>query len=256
MSEPSQSTPQQRVDQWLKKGGFGFEMQVVRSFRKRFRDVRHSRYYQDVITDELREIDVTVEHQSSEVRATLVRVHFVVECKSGNDAAPWVLFLGDEMLVQQDALALVRLMCAADAEMAPRIPRLARSVWDAPLFMYQAPHAYQIADIAKDNEIAYGAVRKVLGAADALLVELDERRIDGPPLDLFEVIVPVLVTAGPLFIVSTDHSGEPVATPETRGLLVTQMASTELRAVWVVQSDGLDAFVTDAFTSAEKLRQE
>jgi|SRR5579862_2004962 len=78
-----------KLSEWLKKGGYPFEMKVARAFKKFHFSVGQSEYYADLDTNVSREIDVTALTQLNTDRAIL-RVEFVIECKTSVDK-PWVM---------------------------------------------------------------------------------------------------------------------------------------------------------------------
>jgi hypothetical protein len=83
----------QEIIKWLKESGYPLEMQVGREFRRMDVPVWQSPLYEDVRTREPREIDV-VATGAIHLERWVVRLQFVVECKSSKDA-PWIVFGGD-----------------------------------------------------------------------------------------------------------------------------------------------------------------
>src|SRR5687768_5081574 len=82
-----------QVIEWLKASGYPLEMHVGRVFRRMEVPVWQSPLYEDPKTGEPREIDV-VATGAVHLEHWVVRLQFVVECKSSKEA-PWVVFGGD-----------------------------------------------------------------------------------------------------------------------------------------------------------------
>src|SRR5258708_2022098 len=90
MSQQPENSLEKKVEEWLKKEGWPFEVRVGREFAKHGWKVRHGEYYRDPKGGGAREIDLiaTVGHEGKEHPFNL---EVVVECKTSRDK-PWVGF--------------------------------------------------------------------------------------------------------------------------------------------------------------------
>jgi hypothetical protein len=90
MGQQPQDSLEKKVEEWLKREGWPFEVRVGREFAKRGWKVRHGEYYRDAKGGGAREIDLiaTVGHRGRDYPLNL---EVVVECKTSRDK-PWVGF--------------------------------------------------------------------------------------------------------------------------------------------------------------------
>lgn len=233
------------VERWLRESGTPLELRTASSFRRGGAfDVEHARYYIDVVTDELRETDVVATFVSRSGYSFDSRpwftLRFVVECKRAG--RPWVAFLADDILARKSTEQLATFESKVfGLDDAPQIT----AVFDAPLVASLERHAYQLVDTGTSQD-AHKAVRQVMSAARG--IARDIAHTDRPSA---VYVVPVIVTAGPLFTCKTDANGDPELAEVDRILLVSRLVADDtLRSVWIVRDTAVDAFVADAQQSA------
>src|SRR5260370_33584405 len=92
--EPAEELPDKILD-WLRGEGYPLEMRVASVFRSLGFRVDQGTYYQDPQSSDLREIDLVVSIQDDRTTGILMRVNYVIECKSSR-TAPWVLFTSED----------------------------------------------------------------------------------------------------------------------------------------------------------------
>jgi len=93
-----------KIVDWIKKGGFPFEMKVAKSFIKAGFDVGQSVYYMDVESEKFRETDI-IATKSKLINNVWVNIAFVIECKSTTEK-PWVVLINDGLKYYHDELPI------------------------------------------------------------------------------------------------------------------------------------------------------
>lgn len=84
-----------KIKEWLLKGGFPFEMEVSNMFIDAGFMVAQSIYYKDSDEGKYRETDI-VAYVYRNINGVFVNLTFVVECKSSIDR-PWVILKNDRL---------------------------------------------------------------------------------------------------------------------------------------------------------------
>jgi hypothetical protein len=85
-----------KIKDWLLKGGFPLEMKIVNSLLKEGFEVAQSVYYQDFETNKFRETDI-IASKYKRINNTWIHITFVIECKKSNDK-PWIVLKNDKIL--------------------------------------------------------------------------------------------------------------------------------------------------------------
>jgi len=96
---------EEKLHTWLEAQGYPLEMRVAKAFQIAGARVIQSEYYTDPSTEESREIDVVADWQTR-IDNLLVRVSFVIECKSSKDK-PWILFVSPNVRLAAPARVIV-----------------------------------------------------------------------------------------------------------------------------------------------------
>jgi hypothetical protein len=234
------------VRKWLKESGYPLEMRVAAQVRSACSQVDQSRYYVDAETQKLREVDVLAQTYARSLNP-YVHLVFVFECKAAQTS--WVAFLGDHRFYRDDHELVESFDCESNQDSLT--PRALTSVYSCPVLHSTEPTAYALQQQGKQNEGAFTAVTQVLSAMDGVRGDLTTGSADKP---LLRVMVPVLVTSGPLVTCALDANGEIDLHHAERVLLVSRLRpEPKLRSVWVVQEEGLAAFIQDMATTRERL---
>ncbi|MFB9053934.1 hypothetical protein ACFFVB_12680 [Formosa undariae] len=85
-----------KIKDWLLKGGFPLEMKFVNSLLKENFEVAQSVYYQDFETEKFRETDI-IASKFEKINGTWTYITFVIECKKSYDK-PWIVLKNDKLL--------------------------------------------------------------------------------------------------------------------------------------------------------------
>src|SRR5262245_42801945 len=102
----SEKSLEEKIRDWLNKGGFPLEMRIADAFSKNHFRVIQSEYYTDVNTGAPREIDVYASIQEN-VEDTFARLAAVIECKS-DTTKPWVVFTSNRVQLASPASVVQR----------------------------------------------------------------------------------------------------------------------------------------------------
>lgn len=229
-----------KVTEWLMKTGYPLETRIARSIGH---PVSLGRFYRDADTGVWRETDVVATLMASDCNGQVV-VSFVIEAK--NTDSPWVIHLGNRQFRKDEDLVQTLHHVAEHAGVGNLT-----GVWSHPLLTYAGDTGYRLAAMSKnaDKNEAWDALMQLMSAVRGLQAEAAERHAGGstPVVELF---VPILVTSGPLLTASMNASGEVLVEPVTRHLLVSQLPPDgQVRAVWIVQKDGIDTMARDIHES-------
>lgn len=250
------------VERWLAEKGLALELSTARAFRAAAHRVEHARSY---VTDDgtgrlkVREIDVLAWCSSDSNTGTVpVGTWFVIECKSSTKS-PWVLYQGTTRppFVAQDPRQLIRAAFSVALRGANVSDLDETRLWESRASVCeQDAYAYQVTDIGQNGKSndppgAFEAVQQVLSAVDAVTAELNS---SAGPAEL-SILVPVVVTAAPLFAVRIgDRGAVSIERREWAPLIARLRPSEELRLVWIVQADAVKDYAATAVEGARRLR--
>ena len=87
---------EEKIKEWLQKGGFPLEMKCTNSLLKNAFVVAQSVYYQDAETAKFRETDI-IASKFREINGTWTHITFVIECKKTPNK-PWVILKNDKLI--------------------------------------------------------------------------------------------------------------------------------------------------------------
>lgn len=85
-----------KIKEWLLKGGFPLEMRFTDSLLKKEFEVAQSVYYQDEDTDKFRETDI-IASKYKRINKIWTHIAFVIECKKSTDK-PWIVLKNDKVI--------------------------------------------------------------------------------------------------------------------------------------------------------------
>jgi hypothetical protein len=245
-----------KLDEWLRREGYPFEMRVAQAFRKAGIHITQSDYYIDPETKTPREIDVVAIAQKATKDNLIFRIIFLIECKSSTDK-PWLLFCGP----QKDMLAPARVAQRIASKMGMRVfHELAgnASLQELPLFSIRAPFGYGLTQAFKkgnEKDVAYAAMCSVGNAARATAVMWN-----GHPHEdrIVELIFPVIAIDGRLFQCNLDDTGDISVTEITWATLLWRNALPPLSntIIDVQTASSIDSFAGQSFEAARTLLTE
>ena len=229
------------VDAWLEKDGAALELRTERALARAGYRTRHSTYYDDPGTGKAREIDVV----ASRTGWTMLGGHsltLVVECKSSAEH-PWVLFRSR----QDPTQGFVDLMVTRGVDGLgdrARPVRPSRTVaFDCPLLApFGTTTVYAAKAVGIKANVAHQALEQVLSAASAV-ANLAQADLSGRQESSFVVVIPIVVTAAPLFVVSLGPDGAFHRERVSRALMLHQGGTSDSsppNAVWLWDAAALD----------------
>lgn len=248
----AEPTLEEKLHGWLATQGYPLEMKVARAFQEVDASVIQSDYYSDPITSESREIDV-VAYWQTKIDGILLRVNLTIECKSSRDK-PWILFVSRDAVLSSRArivqraasgLAGIALVKAASHE----------ALQDVPLLQLPDAPAYGMRQAFTDNDHCYGAITSVAAAVAAQVCQPDFQDGRLGRTDLFEVVLPVIVTEARLFSALLDTDREVKLTEKRTGVLLWRNPAVNLphTIIHVVSTAGLPEFAAMASESAKAI---
>lgn len=154
-----------KLSEWVRSEGFPFEMRVARAFQKVGFLVNQSDYYKDPTTKVHREIDV-IARLNFLVKPLVIRIEFLIECKSSKDK-PWVVFCGDEEELERPAWVANRFASDAGMKML-HYHATDKEFQSLSLFRLRAPVGYGLRQaFGKSEDVAYNTMASVSSAARA-----------------------------------------------------------------------------------------
>jgi hypothetical protein len=232
----------EKVKQWLEGQGFSLEMRTASAFRKARFEVRQSTYYIDPETRKPREIDVLA---SLYDLTGIVRVHFVVECKSSQK--PWVLLSSRDTLTGYNRIhAFGALNQTARSLLMKHFQELVhdRLPWlEKPDLV-----AYSFRQAFSEVDVAYTASIGVVKACESL-VRATSR------YDTFAFAFPVIVTDSPLVQCVLGENGEIQVQQVSKGEFL--FSGHDLgTCIRVLNIDALDDYVGEAQKVAPRLLRQ
>ena len=190
---------QQRLKEWLDKGGYPLEMQVARTFRQKGFSVIQSDYFVDPESEKQREIDV-VAFKEQRVDDTLLRISFVVECKVSKNK-PWVLFTSDEVFLSESRKVSQRFTSLLGALFLRSLvhSQVDEDVAKSLLFALPKRPAYGVTNaFTEGKDVPYEACMSVAKAAKAKVWKTDQFMAQSKKR-VVEIAFPVVVIDALLF---------------------------------------------------------
>lgn len=245
---------QSQIREWLQREEYPFEMKVAQAFAKAGFTVQQSDYYDDPETGVQREVDVVARVQRYVSNGIILRILFLVECKSSLDK-PWLLFcstkrasLADPGRVSQrvssGAAVHVLLGIAEDED-----------VQNLALFRVRDPAGYGLKQAflkEKQKDAAYAAMASIGDAARAAAKHWTKHPWEPR---IVEIIFPVIVIDGRLFKCWLDEATVLSVSEISCGTLVwrTPFEHLTIMIVDVQTAASIEEFASESFQSARTL---
>ena len=242
----------EKLNEWLRREGYPFEMRVAQSFRKAGFHVTQSDYYTDPETKTPREIDVVATAQRSVKDSLIFRIMFLIECKSSTDK-PWLLFCGPEKDMAAPARVAQRITSKTGMLVFHELAH-DKTVRQLALFSLRAPVGYGLTQaFKKDNkDLAYAAICSVGNAANAAAFRWNGHRHEER---ILELIFPVIAIDGHLLECKLDEKGGVSLTKITWATLLWRNALPPLSTtiIDVQTTSSIENFATQSFEAARAL---
>jgi len=250
--QKDESSLENKLYAWLETQGYPLEMRVAKAFQTSGARVIQSDYYTDTSTEESREIDVVAYWQST-IEDLLIRVSFVVECKSSKEK-PWILFVSPEARLTPSARVVQRAASELGRRTLLRISKEA-SIQSLPIFKLPEAPGYSITQaFTSGHDVCYAAASAVANAAIATTNETDKPSSGFQRPAILQIVFPVLVTEARLFAAALEEDGSVSINEEKSGVLLWRNPIVGLphTIIHVVTLNALSDFIADARESAEK----
>jgi hypothetical protein len=243
-----------RLGEWINREGFPYEMRVARAFQKAGFWVTQSDYYDDPETKTRREIDVVAMFHRS-FNGVVLRVEFVIECKSSKDK-PWLLFCEEQERLESPAWVANR--CASNMGMQV-LHELSqeKDLQKLALFRLRPPIGYGLKQAFnnENRDLAYTAMCSVGNAAKARSIYWREYPNESA---IIEFIFPVIAIDGQLFEchLNDKEDVEISETPSATLLWRNPITSVIHTQIDVQTSSSIDHFAVESFRAAKELITE
>ena len=250
--QKNESSLENKLYAWLETQGYPLEMRVAKAFQSSGARVIQSDYYTDTSTEESREIDVVAYWQST-IEDLLIRVSFVVECKSSKEK-PWILFVSPEARLTPSARVVQRAASELGRRTLLRISKEA-SIQSLPIFKLPEAPGYSITQaFTSGHDVCYAAASAVANAAIATTNETDKPSSGFRRPAILQIVFPVLVTEARLFAAALEEDGSVSINEEKSGVLLWRNPIVGLphTIIHVVTLNALSDFIADGRESAEK----
>jgi hypothetical protein len=239
-----------KIKTWLEEQGYPLEMRVACAFRRAGFRVVQSDYYKDPTSGTQREIDV-VAHTDRHFEGLLVRVEFVIECKSSK-SKPWLMFCASDQRLADPARVAQR---PASQIASHGLHKLAQreDIQRLDLFSVTHPPAYGLTQaFTSGADVAYSALTTVSAAAAAAVIEANQYSV--PKRPVAQIVFPAVAVEGKLFsCVLQDDASIAVAEVQHGTLLWRNQAAGEPHTiVTLVVVSELSGFANRAFSAASQ----
>lgn len=241
-----------KLHEWLETQGYPLEMRVARAFQSAGARAIQSDFYTDASTEESREIDVVASWQTI-IENLLVRVSFVVECKSSREK-PWILFVSPETRLTPTASVAQRAASELGRRTLVRVAKEA-SIQSLPIFRLPNAPGYSITQaFTSGHDICYAAASAVANAAAAKAGEIDVPTRGLRRVDNLQLVFPVVVTEARLFAAALKDDGAVSLKEQTSGVLLWRNPLVGLphTIIHIVTLPALPDFIAQARETAEK----
>lgn len=239
-----------KLTEWVKTEGFPFEMRVARAFQKAGFIVVQSDYYDDPETKNRREIDVVAMVHASYKRVVL-RVEFVIECKSSKDK-PWILFRADQEEPESPAWVANRCGSPMGRKVLYDLAHN-KALQTLALFRLRTPTGYGLKQaFSKERDVAYSAMSTIGNASKARSIYWNEHPNQS---EILEFIFPVIAIEGQLFECHLgEHEDIELSEISCASLLWRNPITSVIHTHIDVQTDSsITSFAAESFRSAKNL---
>lgn len=205
-----------KIRDWLDQQGYPLEMRVASAFRRSGFRVFQSDYYSDPATGVPREIDV-VAYMDRRLSGLLVRVKFLIECKSSK-SKPWLMFCAADQGLAEPARVAQRSASEIGSEALLKLAQR-KNIQACGLFNVCVPPAYGLTQaFTSGTDVCYAASTTAAAAAAAAAIEAEKYSKSVSPICV--LAFPVIVVEGRLFSCVLQDNGSIAVTESQRGTLL------------------------------------
>ncbi|GAA5511224.1 hypothetical protein [Novipirellula caenicola] len=237
---------EERIREWLETQGYPLEMKVASLFRSMGFRIVQSEYYKDAETGSQRETDVTA-RVDCEFHGLLVRIEFIIECKSTPDK-PWVLFTGGRGLADPARVAqraASKLGSKALMELCKR-----KDIQDLALFQMHERSAYGVTQaFTTGNDTTFASATSVSKATAAEIAETNEYSAAVSPVCL--IAIPLIVINAELAEAYLNENSELIVTRTNSGTLAWRhkLVGEPHTIIRVLRVEEVESYADDMFAS-------
>ncbi len=189
-----------RIKEWLMKGGFPFEMEISNLFLDADFTVAQSVYYKDLDENKYRETDI-IAHRCRNINGVFVNLTFVIECKSSLDK-PWIVLKNDRLSnsIEEDN----RIYYSNKFKLAMSLIKNSKNKSDL-IFKNNTKYGYALVSaFNQGNDKAYESIQTTLKSCEHLVVSTDNSNRE----KVCNLYFPVIIIKGKLLSASLLPDGE------------------------------------------------
>lgn len=184
---------EKKIEKWILKNGYPFEMKVAKAFKKEGFHVSQSILYRDIITNKYREIDI-IAHTNKLVNGVWFNLTYVVECKKSTDK-PWVIFKNKDLFNLQTSRYQIlgsknsKLLISKISDKKKKSKKLEF------IFPSIAESGYNVVTVFKESkDLAYSSTNSLLNACSYLVEKSNNSR-----LKFCNIYIPIIIIEGKLY---------------------------------------------------------
>lgn len=181
-----------KIKEWLLKGGLPFEMEVSNAFLDAGFVVAQSVYYKDPEQGKFRETDI-IAYRYKIINGVCVNITFVIECKSSIDK-PWIILKNDRLSnsIQDDNSVYFSDRFSTSMSLIKKSNKY-RSEF---IFKNNMNYGYAIVTaLNSGNDRAYEAIQTVLKSCEHLVVSTNNSKRK----NVCNLYFPVIIIKGKLY---------------------------------------------------------
>jgi hypothetical protein len=184
---------EKKVEKWILKNGYPFEMKVAQAFKSEGFHVSQSILYKDNDLNKYREIDI-IAHTNKFVNGVWINLTYVVECKKSTDK-PWVVFKNKDLFNLQSKRYKILGSKNSD-KLISKIPEEKRKDENLKfIFPSISECGYNVVTAFKESkDLAYSASKSLLNACNYLVEKSNNSK-----LNFCNIYIPIIIIEGILY---------------------------------------------------------
>lgn len=181
-----------KIKEWLLKGGLPFEMKVSNMFLDSGFTVAQSVYYKDADEGKYRETDI-IAYRYKKINGVFVNLTFVIECKSSTDK-PWIILKNDRLSNSVDDEN--RIYFSEKFKLSMSMIKNSTNYKSDLIFKNNVKYGYAIVTgLNSGNDRAYEAIQTVLKSCEHFVISTDTSKRE----KVCNLYFPTIIIQGKLF---------------------------------------------------------
>ncbi|MDQ5930488.1 MAG: hypothetical protein QG594_2276 [Bacteroidota bacterium] len=190
-----------KIKEWLLKGGLPFEMEVSNMFLDAGFTVAQSVYYKDIDEGKYRETDI-IAYLCKIINGVFVNLTFVIECKSSTDK-PWIILKNDRLSNSVDSDNRIYFSDKFKSSMA--MIKNSKKYKSDLIFKNNTKYGYAIVTgLNSGNDRAYEAIQTTLKSCEHFVISTDNSKRE----KVCNLYFPTIIIKGKLFNASMLENNE------------------------------------------------